>query len=190
VNLPHAQEETSFLAAIAQQHHIHLEGPLDERDAVIDSLREGRFQLLHFATHGSFDPSAADRAELHLVDGSLTPADLMGGDLSGLRTRRPLVFLNACHSGQVALSLTGLGGWADKFFREARASAFVGTLWEVSDELAADFARVFYTELALGKSLGVALQTARLYIRDQEPANPTWLAYALYGDPNGRVKFG
>ena len=102
-----------------------------------------------------------------MADGSLTPADLMGGDLRGLRTRRPLVFLNACHSGQVALSLTGLGGWADKFFREARASAFVGTLWEVSDDLAAEFARSFYTALADGKTLGAALREARLYIREQ-----------------------
>jgi CHAT domain-containing protein len=125
-----------------------------------------------------------------LGDGSLTPADLMGGDLSGIRTRRPLVFLNACHSGQVALGLTGLGGWADKFFREARASAFVGTLWEVSDDLAAEFAHTFYTLLADGKPLGEALRAARLHIRDKEQANPTWLAYALYGDPNGKVTFG
>ena len=114
----------------------------------------------------------------------------MGGDLRGLRTCRPLVFLNACHSGQVALSLTGLGGWADKFFREARASAFVGTLWEVSDDLAAEFARCFYTALADGSTLGEAVRTARLQIREKEKANPTWLAYALYGDPNGKVKFG
>ena len=92
----------------------------------------------------------ADQSELTLADGSLTPADLMGGDLRGIRMQRPLVFLNACHSGQVALSLTGLGGWADKFFREARASAFVGTLWEVSDELAAEFA----AELLFGPGRG------------------------------------
>jgi CHAT domain-containing protein len=101
-----------------------------------------------------------------------------------------MIFLNACHSGQVALSLTGLGGWADKFFREARASAFVGTLWEVNDELAALFARSFYSGLAGGLTLGEALRAARLHIRDSQPSNPTWLAYALYGDPNGKVTFG
>jgi hypothetical protein len=190
VNLASVQAETTFFTELASQHHVTLQGPLDERDKVIDSLRDGEFQILHFATHGSFDAANADQSELTLADGSLTPADLMGGDLRGLRMRRPLVFLNACHSGQVALSLTGLGGWADKFFREARASAFVGTLWEVSDELAAEFAGSFYTALAGGKTLGEALRAARQQIREKEKANPTWLAYSLYGDPNGKVTFG
>ena len=190
VNLTSVQAETTFFTELSSQHHVTLQGPLDERDKVIDSLRDGEFQVLHFATHGSFDAANADQSELALADGSLTPADLMGGDLRGLRMRRPLVFLNACHSGQVALSLTGLGGWADKFFREARASAFVGTLWEVSDELAAEFAASFYSALAEGKTLGEALRGARRQIREKEKANPTWLAYSLYGDPNGTVKFG
>ena len=190
VNLPSVQAETTFFTELSSQHHVALQGPLDERDKVIDSLRDGEFQILHFATHGSFDAANADQSELTLADGSLTPADLMGGDLRGIRMRRPLVFLNACHSGQVALSLTGLGGWADKFFREARASAFVGTLWEVSDELAAEFAGSFYTALAEGKTLGEALRAARQQIREKEKANPTWLAYSLYGDPNGKVTFG
>jgi hypothetical protein len=38
--------------------------------------------------------------------------------------------------------------------------------------------------------LGEALRAARLQIRDSQPSNPTWLAYALYGDPNGKVTFG
>ena len=190
VNLASVQAETTFFTELSSQHHVTLQGPLDERDKVIDSLRDGEFQILHFATHGSFDAANADQSELTLADGSLTPADLMGGDLRGIRMRRPLVFLNACHSGQVALSLTGLGGWADKFFREARASAFVGTLWEVSDELAAEFAASFYTALAGGKTLGEALRAARQQIREKEKANPTWLAYSLYGDPNGKVTFG
>jgi hypothetical protein len=190
VNLGNVQIETTFFLELAQQHTFGLQGPLDERDEVIDRLRDGDFQILHFATHGSFNESNADQSELTLADGSLTPADLMGGDLRGIRMGRPLVFLNACHSGQVALGLTCLGGWADKFFREARASAFIGTLWEVSDDLAAEFTRKFYTELAGGKTLGEALREARLHIREKEQANPTWLAYALYGDPNGKVTFG
>ncbi len=190
LDLTNVQEEKAFFDDLAQQRHIQLQGPLQSRDEVLDSLRAGSFQLLHFATHGSFDAENAQQSELSLSDGSLTPADLMGSDLRGMRAAHPLVFLNACHSGQVALSLTGLGGWAEKFFHEARASAFVGTLWEVSDDLAADFARLFYTGLADGKPLGEALRAARLQIRDSQPANPTWLAYALYGDPNAQVSFG
>ncbi len=190
LNLIFVQKEKEFFDEFSQKEHFDLQGPLQARDEVIDSLRAGGFQLMHFATHGAFDETNADQSELSLVGGSLTPADLMGSDLRGVRSARPIIFLNACHSGQVALSLTGLGGWADKFFREARASAFVGTLWEVNDELAALFARSFYSGLAQDLTLGEALRAARLHIRDSHPSNPTWLAYALYGDPNGKVTFG
>ena len=46
-------------------------------------------------------------------------------------------------------SLTGLGGWAEKLFREANASAFVGA-WEVHDDLAVEFTKHFYERLAAG----------------------------------------
>jgi hypothetical protein len=190
LNLLHVQEERDFFATLAQQHSLQLQGPLQQYDEVIDSLRAGGFQLLHFATHGTFNAADAERSELHLGGQNLTPADLLGSDLRGVRSARPLVFLNACESGKEDLALVGAGGWAHKFFADGRASAFVGTLWEVSDDLAADFSRLFYSGLVEGKTLGEALRAARLQIRDQEPGNPTWLAYALYGDPNAKVTFG
>jgi hypothetical protein len=38
--------------------------------------------------------------------------------------------------------------------------------------------------------LGEAMRAARLHVRALEPHNPTWLAYTLYGDPNGSVQVG
>ena len=73
-------------------------------------------------------------------------------------------------------------------FVRAGASAFVGSLWEVNDVLAAQFAIRFYTDLLQGATLGDAFHAARAHIRALDPANPTWLAYTLYADPNGRVK--
>ena len=54
------------------------------------------------------------------------------------------------------------------------------------------FAHAFYDGL-LGlngqepQTVGEAFQAARQAIKAQDPDNPTWLAYVLYGDPNGRV---
>jgi hypothetical protein len=69
-------------------------------------------------------------------------------------------------------------------------SAFVGTLWEVNDLLAAEFAIAFYDRLFAGDTLGQAFYAARLHVRDRQPANPTWLAYVLYGDPNSMIAWG
>ena len=68
-------------------------------------------------------------------------------------------------------------------------TAFVGALWEVHDELASKFAQIFYEELWAGKTMSEAFHSARQQIRAMQAANPTWLAYTLYGDPNSRVSW-
>jgi CHAT domain-containing protein len=150
----------------------------------------GGYQVMHIATHGQFNSEDADRSVLELADAPLYPGDLRGSQLRGMRRAMPLVFLNACDGGRANFSLTGLGGWADKLFREANASAFVGALWEVHDALAVEFSTHFYSRLEAGDVLGEAMRAARLHVRALEPHNPTWLAYTLYGDPNGSVQVG
>ena len=162
--------------------------PLQSRAAVQALLLEGGVQLVHVAAHGSFDAANPGRARVTLQDGVLTPDDLSPSATKGLRAARPLLFLNACSVGRLGFGLTGLGGWADKLINTARVGAFIGTLWDVNDELAAAFAQHFYARLFAGDALGDAFHAARLHIRDQAPANPTWLAYTLYGDPNGVVR--
>lgn len=186
---PHAQKERSALGQLAQAYNLQLQGPLQQREQVLDTLRTGDFQLLHFSVHGAFNAVDAEQSELRVGDAVLTPADLIGGDLRGLRRQRPLVFLNACAGGRNDFALTGIGGWAHKFFVEGRASAFVGTLWAVNPELAAAFAEQFYTLLAQGYTLGEAARAARFHIREMAPSDPSWLAYVVYGDPNLLVRF-
>lgn len=117
----------------------------------------------------------------------LFPSDLSRRRAKGLRRERPLIFLNICHGARVGYNLTGLGGWAQRLVDHVGVTAFVGALWEVHDELASRFSRLFYEELWAGKTLGDAFFSARQQIRDTQRANPTWLAYTLYGDPNSRV---
>jgi len=160
---------------------------LDMASQVTDALRAGDTQLFHFACHGDFDYTRPDESALKLQGDSLRPSQIVGPMRSGVAASRPLVFLNACHTGETGFSLTRMGGWAERFVR-AGASAFVGSLWEVNDELAAQFAIQFYSQLLTGQTLGDAFHTARAHIRALDEANPTWLAYTLYADPNGKVE--
>ena len=87
--------------------------------------------------------------------------------------------------------LTRLAGWAERFIA-AGASVFVGSLWEVNDTLAGRFVIEFYNRLfglvgLTPQPLGQAFREARLVIKDLDPANPAWLAYVLYGNPNTQV---
>jgi CHAT domain-containing protein len=62
------------------------------------------------------------------------------------------------------------------------AGAFIGSLWEVVDTLASTYAQEFYRAALAGHTLGESARQARDAIRDN-PGDPTWLAYTLYGDP-------
>ena len=164
---------------------------------MIDLLRglPAPADVMHLALHGQYD-AAGDQEGIVLLSTStttgapvaqfLTPAEVENGSLD----HAPLVFLNACHSGQIDFALAGLGGWAEKMVSDIGVSAFIGTLWEVNDQLAAEFAVQFYDLLSAGKPLGEAFQAARQLVRSHDPANPTWLAYTLYADPNGKVVLG
>ncbi len=48
---------------------------------------------------------------------------------------------------------------------------------------------VFYRQLAQGATLGEAAQAARQATRDEAPGLPSWLAFQVYGHPNGIVEW-
>ncbi len=85
----------------------------------------------------------------------------------------------------MAPSYTELSGWA-RAFVNAGAGAFVGSLWEVRDGSATQFAQHFYQSLLGGSTLGDAMTAARKAIQTDD-ADPTWLAYTLYGNPTATL---
>jgi len=184
-----ALEQDYFLGL--EKRGVRVGPPLRTRAEVLQATKQGDMKLLHLAAHGNFNPDNAEESPLVLQGGEkLLPADIAGARAAGLRRERPLVFLNACLSGQIDFALTGLGGWAEKMVSDIGVSAFVGSLWEVNDQLAAEFAVHFYDNLVAGKTLGEAFHAARLHIQQRQPNNPTWLAYTLYADPYGTVQLG
>ncbi|MFO7635052.1 MAG: CHAT domain-containing protein [Caldilinea sp.] len=190
VGLPAVDLERAFFDDLSTRRMITLSGPSMLRKEVLDLFMLGGYQVMHIATHGQFNAENADQSGIELADEMLRPSDLRGSLLRGIRRSMPLVFLNACDGGRANFGLTGLGGWAEKLFREANAAAFVGALWEVHDELAVEFSKHFYNRLSEGDTLGEAMRAARMHVRDLDPLNPTWLAYTLYGDPNAAVQIG
>jgi hypothetical protein len=186
-NLAYADDEAGYFTALAARApEITLRTRLSDAAAVRTALKQSAAQLWHFACHGAFAGDQPDSAAVMLADGQLRAEDIVGPIELGVAQAQPLVFLNACHTGRQGFALTGLGGWAWQFVR-ARASAFVGAQWEAHDELAAVFAIAFYEALWSGQPLGQALHTARMTTKARDQTNPTWLAYAAYGDPRLRL---
>jgi hypothetical protein len=160
------------------------------KDEVLRAMESGEINVFHIATHGNFQAGTGQGGAIQLGTSQLTTDDLVGSDLvAGLTKAAPLIFLNACHSNRQDLALSGIGGWVERLIPFG-ASAFIGTNWEVQDDLAAQFAEKFYDGLRAGLTFGEACRQARLAIRQANPGNSTWLAYVLYAHPNGKLQVG
>jgi CHAT domain-containing protein len=189
-NLPAAQLESQYMTSLpARWPPLTLYNPLPRSaDEVRAVMAAGRVNLFHIATHGNFQVSDPTNAAIQIGTSQLTPASLTGNPIAnGFTAGRPLVFINACHSGRQGLALSGLGGWVDRVV-QLGASGFIGTNWEVQDDLAAQFAIRFYDYLRMGSTFGTACRLARQEIRQANPGNSTWLAYVLYAHPLGTLQ--
>ena len=157
---------------------------------IVTLLSAGDVNLVHFATHGLLQSDGVSIAMLPMGGQEFSLDYLVGPELEqGLRRAAPLVVTNACHTARRKSGLTRPDGWAERFL-ELGSSAFVGANWEVADQLACRFACVLYDVLRQGQALGRAVQLARDAIRQEAPANSTWLAYTLYAHPNAVVRAG
>ncbi|CAN5699697.1 hypothetical protein BH10CHL1_BH10CHL1_38720 [soil metagenome] len=189
-NLSATVREQAFFTKL-ETRGVMIGQALRTRAEVLQAIKEGKIELLHLAAHADFSPENADESPIILQSHEkLLPSDLAGARAIGFRRIRPLVFLNACHTSQADFTLTGLGGWVDRMVGDIGVGVFIGSLWEVNDALAAEFAVQFYDNLLTGQTFGAAFHAARLAIRQQQPSNPTWLAYTLYADPNGKMNLG
>ena len=174
-NLQAAQDETNYFTELwRRQWQISFGAPdafapMLSLAQVQDAFARGSTQLFHFACHGNFNTDDPGESKLKLGADFLRPSQITGARADGLKRSKPVVFLNACHSGRVGFGLTQLGGWAQRFL-DLGASAFIGSLWEVNDKLAARFAREFYDRLwgqagFVQQDLGQAFYEARMAIK-------------------------
>lgn len=147
-------------------------------------LTKGEADVVHFACHGAFQENYPGRSVLQIGNRYLQPDDLVAEDCYFGRVH-PLVFLNACESGQQGIGLTGLDGWA-KAFLDAGVGFFIGSVWKTTDVLAYHFAHTFYTHLLKGDSVSEAMRHARK--ATVRSGDATYLSYTLYAHPRARAR--
>ncbi|MGC4749955.1 CHAT domain-containing protein [Micromonospora sp. DT201] len=153
--------------------------PITRADELLALINSGVLGATHFACHNTF---SSDGSFIDMDGGRFKPALLAEASIRKLLAETgPLVFINACRSAGVAPTYTKMLGWAQQFMSSG-AGAFVGTLWAVRSDSSARFATSFYRSLADGATLGAAALAARIEQQD-DPLDPTWLAYTVYGDP-------
>jgi CHAT domain-containing protein len=157
--LPYVAEEVASIEQLYKSDRLinsDFQVPRLERE-----LRDGRYGVLHIATHGKFSTDAND-SFLLTFDGKLTMQTL--DQLVGLfRFRQEpleLLTLSACQTGigddRAALGLAGVA-------LKAGARSALATLWFINDDASASLISEFYRQLrnpALSKA--AALRRAQL----------------------------
>ena len=157
---------------------------IENKAALEEFLENGRAEALHFACHGAFNAELPARSAVKLGDRFLRVAELTP-QYRNFALAWPLVFMNACDSGQLGVGLTGVDGWAEAFLTGdgGQAGVFIGSVWRTTDELASQFAAVFYERLLAGDRIAEAMRQARVAVKRSGDA--TYLSYTLYANPRG-----
>jgi CHAT domain len=182
--LPHAAKERGAISALFRDHGRQSHEVPPKLQPVRDALASGEYDAWHFAGHGanaSKGGDDADRWHIELDENTrFDPEELRSQ--TALETARPLVFFNGCYTGRSGLTLTGAGGWSQRFLA-AGVSAFLGSCWAITDSKALELAQAFYSNLFKGLPIGEAVRQARLQLHKSYPGDPTWLAYTVFADP-------
>jgi pimeloyl-ACP methyl ester carboxylesterase len=164
-------------------------------------LRDGRYDIVHFAGHGLFRVDDPETSAWILSDGELWSLEIRN-TLADHPSPPWLVFANACEAGMDGARPSrkyhdNVFGLATAFINQGVA-AYIAPLWPIDDLLAQFIALGFYRELLCERAtLGEALRRAKAAARQMtypdvidsdETANQVWasLGWAslvLYGDP-------
>lgn len=139
----------------------------------------------HFASHGTQDISNPSAGHLRLHDGPLGIAEIAALGLESAE----LVFLSACETSRGGVGLADEAITLATAFQLAGYRHVIGTLWTISDRLAAGVARDVYAGLARPGSPGIstadtalALDAAIRALRHRRPgAALLWAPYLHIG---------
>jgi CHAT domain/Clostripain family len=174
-------------------------------------LRSRKYDIVHFAGHGRYDPINPERSCWMFTDGPFYAFELQQ-TLANAEVRPWLIYGSACEGAQDGAASQsyhdGVYGMATAALSQGVA-AYVGPLWRISDTDAKNMAAAFYEALLIRRtSLGEALALARRSVREGEPdldelitrtagmalsqenvipRSAGWAGMVLYGDPTPTV---
>jgi tetratricopeptide (TPR) repeat protein/CHAT domain-containing protein len=150
------------------------------------NLRE--YDLFHFAGHCEFDSNEPLESGLIFKDGRVSCKDFIL--LSQTQGLPLMVFINACQSAKFSQVKLNINNWRYIYslahtFLFSGSQHYIGSLFNINDELGFEFAKNFYEEVLKGRSLGYAVREARQrLINDYGLETVAWANYILYGDPS------
>ena len=215
--LPGAREEATLVYQLfkdAGWQNLHFPGERPSADWIRRKLYLEEHKIVHLAGHGVYEYEFDDGKDESASSKKPTPSFATGmvigdnqfltaAEIRSLRRVPEFVFLNCCYLGKMeasdprsenALLLDRhrlAANLATQFIR-CGAKAVIAAGWEVDDNAALAFARVFYEHMLGGDEFGDSVKWARRAARGaaMNSRSNTWGAYQCYGDPQYRLRQG
>lgn len=174
--------ESLFADLSYSTHPIVLKGSDVSLTKLIDEVRQS--DIVHFTCHGRHDTPTKMYALLIDAAKDASPLKLLyPSDINSFNELRgSIIFANACSSGKVISPNTEFHNFGVHFYTEAVA-AYIGALNELPSREATNFAKLFYEQIWLNKTVGDALAETKALTAVHDPFP---LLYTLYGDPFAR----
>jgi CHAT domain-containing protein len=174
--LPDVKQELRSIVRSQQSPQGIYAGSLYLDQASIPSVFEdnvGKYQIIHIATHGEFNPTTPNQSYLLFSSGQKGKG--VRYTLSQIQQQEDLrkvylVVLSACQTGKGESALSGIEiqGMSAAFVRD-RAKAVIASLWNVNDTSTSLLMQQFYKNLATGKmSKAEALRQAQLSLQGKQ----------------------
>ncbi len=143
-----------------------------------DGLLRGPWHVFHFIGHGYADDIDNDFA-LVLANAENQAQLLASAAVARLVADHPslrLVVLNACQGAQAGASYVSLA----QLLAQRGVPAVLAMQYPIGEDAALEFARVFYTALALGRPVDVATSEARKAMSVAAPGAWEWATPVLF----------
>jgi len=165
---------------------------LEASEAEVARLPFEQFQALHFASHVEIDEEHPERSRIVMAVGAGDDDGyLQAREIERMRLPCRLVVVSGCRSGQGRfLDGEGVVGLSHAL-HGAGVRSLVMSLWDVTDEGAAEAMSRFY-ELVPGRTVGEALRETQAALRRSSRfAHPAhWAAFFVSGDADQRLDLG
>jgi tetratricopeptide (TPR) repeat protein len=172
--LPLAAREAADAAQNYANHQVIARGTRENFLAAAS-----RYSLIHFAGHALVDEQQPLRSALVFNDEMLYVHELSASSFARAR----MIVLSACSTGREPRPTMSI---ATALLRQEVPSV-VYTLWAVSDEAAAAFARPFHRSLARGRTRAEAVRDAQLEMLHRGDPPVAWAAFQIAGAPGPMV---
>ena len=152
----------------------------DEASETNVKEKASSYEVLHFATHATFDNDDPFNSSLLLASDGINDGKLTVEEIYQLKLKPSLVVLSACETG---LGKYSAGDEIIGFYRAfmyAGAQSIIATLWPIADEASSFLINEFYQSFKKN-SLGESLRMAQLKTKEQYPNPVNWAGFVLVG---------